>query len=88
VLRDLALICDVALPIGDMENAIKSAAGKICEKVKLFDVYVGSQIPEGKKSVAFSVSLRSLEGTLSDEQIESATKKIIKSLDSIGAQLR
>ena len=88
VLRDFALICDVALPIGDMENAIKSAAGKICEKVKLFDVYVGSQIPEGKKSVAFSVSLRSLEGTLSDEQIESATKKIIKSLDSIGAKLR
>ncbi|MBR6572910.1 MAG: phenylalanine--tRNA ligase subunit beta [Clostridia bacterium] len=88
VLRDFALLCDISLPIGDMEKAIKSAAGKICEKVKLFDVYIGSQIPEGKKSVAFSVSLRSLEGTLSDEQIEAATKKIIKSLDSIGAQLR
>ena len=88
VLRDFALICDISLPIGDMENAIKTAAGKICEKVKLFDVYVGSQIPEGKKSVAFSVSLRSLEGTLSDEQIEKATSKIIAALGNIGAQLR
>ena len=88
VFRDFALICDIDLPVGDMEKAIKEAAGKICEKVELFDVYIGSQIPEGKKSVAYSVSLRSLEGTLSDEQIESATSKIVKKLQQIGACLR
>ena len=88
VFRDFALLCDIDLPVGDMEKAIKEAAGKICEKVELFDVYIGSQIPEGKKSVAYSVSLRSLEGTLSDEQIESATSKIIKKLADLGAELR
>ncbi len=88
VSRDFALICDIDLPVGTMTDTIRSAAGKICERVELFDIYIGSQIPEGKKSVAFNVSLRSMEGTLTDEQIESATKKIVKKLSEIGANLR
>ena len=88
VTRDFALLCDIELPVGVMMDTIRAAAGKICEKVELFDVYIGSQIPEGKKSVAFTVALRSMEGTLSDEQIDSATKKIIKKLAEIGANLR
>ena len=71
-----------------MMDTIREAAGKICENVELFDVYIGSQIPEGMKSVAFTVTLRSMEATLSDEQIEAATKKIIKKLGLIGANLR
>lgn len=86
--RDFALLCDIDLPVGTLSAAIAEAAGKICERVELFDVYVGSQIPSGKKSVAFSVSLRSGEGTLTDEQIEAATGKIIKKLSAIGAELR
>ena len=88
VTRDFALLADIDLPVGVMMDTIRAAAGKICEKVELFDVYIGSQIPEGKKSVAFTVALRSMEGTLSDEQIEGATKKIIKKLAEIGANLR
>lgn len=88
VTRDFALLADIDLPVGVMMDTIRTAAGKICEKVELFDVYIGSQIPEGKKSVAFTVALRSMEGTLSDEQIECATKKIIKKLAEIGANLR
>ncbi len=88
VSRDFALICDIDLPVGTMTDTIRAAAGKICEKVELFDIYIGSQIPEGKKSVAFSVALRSMEGTLTDEQIESATKKIVKKLAEVGANLR
>ncbi len=88
VTRDFALLCDVDLPVGVMMDTIRAATGKICEKVELFDVYIGSQIPEGKKSVAFSVALRSMDATLTDEQIEVATRKIIKKLGEIGANLR
>ena len=56
--RDLALLCDDALPVMTMEKAIKAAAGKILEKIELFDVYKGSQIAQGKKSVAFNISMR------------------------------
>ncbi|MBQ5900385.1 MAG: phenylalanine--tRNA ligase subunit beta, partial [Clostridia bacterium] len=59
VSRDFALLCDISLPAGDIEETIRAAAGKLCEDVKLFDVYVGSQIPEGKKSIAYSATLRS-----------------------------
>ncbi len=88
VSRDFALLCDIDLPAGEIEDTIRSAAGKLCEKVELFDVYIGSQIPEGKKSIAYNVSLRSLEGTLDDEQIDRVVGKIIKKLGEIGATLR
>ena len=88
VSRDFALLCDIDLPAGEIEDTIKAAAGKLCEKVELFDLYIGSQIPEGKKSIAYNVSLRSLEGTLDDEQIDRVVGKIIKKLGEIGATLR
>ena len=86
--RDFAFLCDKDIPIGTLQKAITSGASRLCEKVELFDVYEGSQIPEGKKSVAFSVFLRSAEGTLSDEEIENVTKNILKKLEAAGAQLR
>ena len=86
--RDFALLCDKEIPVGELEKAITSGAGRLLEKIELFDVYEGSQIPEGKKSVAYSVSLRSSEGTLTDEQIDSTSKKIIEKLEKIGAALR
>ena len=58
------------------------------EKVELFDVYQGAQIPAGKKSVAYSVWLRSAEGTLTDAQIEETSAKIIAKLEKLGAELR
>lgn len=86
--RDFAFLCDKDIPIGTLQKAITSGASRLCEKVELFDVYEGAQIPEGKKSVAFSVLLRSTEGTLSDEEIENVTKNILKKLEAAGAQLR
>ena len=67
--RDLALLCDDALPVMTMEKAIKAAAGKILEKIELFDVYKGSQIAQGKKSVAFNISMRASDRTLTDEEV-------------------
>ena len=86
--RDFAMLCDIDIPVGNLKQAIVSGASRLLEKVELFDVYTGSQIPEGKKSVAFSVALRSSEGTLSDTQIEEVNSRIIKKLEAAGAELR
>ncbi len=86
--RDFAMLCDADIPVGDLERAIVSGGGRLLEKVELFDVYQGAQIPEGKKSVAYSVWLRSAEGTLTDAQIEDASQKIIAKLEKLGAELR
>ena len=86
--RDYALLCDIDLPVGTLEKAIISGGSRLLEKVELFDVYTGSQIEAGKKSVAFSVWLRSNEGTLTDAQIDEVNKKIIAKLEAAGAILR
>ncbi len=86
--RDFALLCDIDLPAGEIEETIRRAAGKLCEKVELFDLYIGSQIPAGMKSIAYNVALRSADGTLDDEQIDRVVGKIIKKLAEIGANLR
>ena len=86
--RDLALLCDDALPVMTMEKAIKAAAGKILEKIELFDVYKGSQIAQGKKSVAFNISMRASDRTLTHEEVNGAMSKILKALEELGAQIR
>ena len=88
ITRDLSLLCDDALPVGKMEEAIAQAAGKLLEEVTLFDVYKGDQIAAGKKSVSFSLRLRSHEGTLTDEQADAAMKRVLKALAAMDAVLR
>lgn len=88
ITRDLSLTCEDSLPVGTMEKAIKNAVGKVLEKVTLFDVYKGKQIADGMKSVSFSISMRSHEGTLTDEQADAAMKRVLKALGDIGASLR
>ena len=86
--RDFAMLCDSDIPVGNLEKAISQGAGRLLEKIELFDIYQGAQIPAGKKSVAFSVYLRSADSTLTDKEIEETSNKIIKKLESIGAELR
>ena len=86
--RDLSLICDDEIPVAALEKAIKGAVGKILEKVTLFDVYKGQQIEAGKKSVSYSISMRSHDGTLTDEQADGAMKRVLKALKELGAELR
>lgn len=86
--RDLAIVCDETLPAGELEKAIRKAVGNILESVTLFDVYQGKQIAEGKKSVAYAISMRSHEGTLTDEQADAAVKRVLKELANLGAELR
>lgn len=86
--RDLAIVCDESLPVAELEKAIKKAVGNILETVTLFDVYQGKQIAAGKKSVAYAISMRSHEGTLTDEQADAAVKRVLKELAALGAELR
>ncbi|MCM1479035.1 MAG: phenylalanine--tRNA ligase subunit beta, partial [Muribaculaceae bacterium] len=86
--RDLAIVCDKDLPAAELEKSIKKAVGNILETVTLFDVYQGKQIAEGKKSVAYAISMRSHEGTLTDEQADAAVKRVLKELAKLGAELR
>jgi len=88
ITRDLALVCDASTPVLTLQKAMEAAAGNLLEELKLFDVYTGSQIEAGKKSVAFSLRLRSAEGTLTDEQADAAVKRCVKALDKLGATLR
>ena len=76
------------MPVGALEKAITKGAGRLLERLELFDVYSGSQIPEGKKSVAYSVWLRSADATLSDKDIDTVNAAIIKNLENAGAELR
>jgi len=89
VLRDIALLCDDGAPVGRMLEIIKQRGGRLLEKAELFDVYRGKQVPEGKKSVAFGLTFRSAEKTLTDEDAVKAVTKILKGLaDETGAILR
>ena len=86
--RDLSIVCDDSIPVAELEKIIKKATGNILEKVTLFDLYKGKQVADGKKSVSYSISMRSHEGTLTDEQADNAVKRILKALAEIGAELR
>lgn len=88
VTRDLAVLCDISLPVIELQKAIEAGAGKLLEAVELFDVYQGAQIPAGKKSVAYSFTLRSKDSTLTDADITRVTQKVIAKLEALGATLR
>lgn len=87
--RDVALLVDKDVPVAELEKTIKKASGAIFDSIKLFDVYEGSQIPEGKKSVAYSIFFRAPDRSLQAEEINKAFIKITKDLEyKNGAQLR
>jgi len=75
------------VPVAQIEKVIR-AKGKNLEKLELFDVYEGKGIPEGKKSVAFSLTFRAPDRTLSDEEVNKVLADIINELSKIGANLR
>ena len=89
VSRDLALVCDEAVTVAQAEQVISEAAGKLLRGVKLFDIYRGVGVPAGKKSMAFSLELRSDDRTLTDADSEHVTQKILAALaEKLDATLR
>ena len=89
VYRDLALVCDETVTVADVEDVITPAAGKLLRDVKLFDIYRGTGIPAGKKSLAFSLALRADDRTLTDSDSEAVISKVLTALqEKLGATLR
>ena len=89
VSRDLALICDEALTVAQVEDAITASAGKLLRKIQLFDIYRGVGVPEGKKSMAFSLELRADDRTLTDSDSEQVVSAVLAALkEKLGATLR
>lgn len=86
--RDLALLVDKKVRFSDIEAAIRGAERKLLRDVRLFDVYEGKNLPDGKKSYAVAIKLQDNEKTLNDKQIDAVMAKIIKAVEAIGAQLR
>ena len=78
--RDFSFVCDEDLEVGKIEEVMEKAAGKLLEEIKLFDIYRGEKLGEGKKSVAFRVILRAPDHTLTVEEADKVSKKILNDL--------
>ena len=89
VSRDIAVVCDEALTVAQVEDVISASAGKLLRKIQLFDIYRGVGVPEGKKSMAFSLELRADDRTLTDTDSEAVVTKVLASLkETLNATLR
>jgi phenylalanyl-tRNA synthetase beta chain len=74
--------------VGDIEKVIEQRGGKILEDYSLFDIYEGSQIKEGYKSIAYSITFRAKDRTLEESDVSGAMKKILNGLERLGIELR
>ena len=89
VTRDIAVVCDEAVTVGALEDAIRKGAKGLLKEVTLFDIYRGAGIPGGKKSVAFSLVLRADDRSLTSEEADADVKSILETLEKdLGAVLR
>ncbi len=79
--RDLSLVCDKETSVGEITRTIIKAAGKKLCDVRLFDTYEGSQVPEGKKSLSFALTLRDDQKTMTDEEADKIVKKTLSNLE-------
>ncbi len=89
VTRDLAFVCDEAVAVGQLESVIVKYAGKNLESLRVFDIYRGQQVGEGKKSVAFKLVLRHPEKTFTDVESDKIISKVKNGLErELGISIR
>ena len=89
VRRDLAFVLDATVPAAPVQAALREAGGDVIEACLLFDVFSGTPLPEGKKSLAFSLDLRAPDRTLTDEEADAVVRRIAARLASeFGGELR
>ena len=87
--RDIAVVCDEAVTVGALEAAIRKGAKGLLKDVALFDIYRGKGVAEGKKSVAFNLTLRADDRSLTGEEADADVKSILETLEKdCGAVLR
>ena len=89
IMRDIAVVVDKDVLVGDLEKIIWQNSENLIEAVELFDIYEGDQIIKGKKSIAFSITYRSYERTLVDDEVNRIQDNIIMDLENkFDAKLR
>lgn len=88
VTRDISMVMKKEILVGQIEEIIEKKGGKLVESYKLFDIYEGSQIMAGFKSVAYSITFRAADHTLEDKEVQNAMDKILKALQDLGIELR
>lgn len=87
--RDIAMLIADEIEVAQIENVIKRSGKELIESIKLFDVYKGKQIPDGMKSVAYSITYRDSNRTLKDEEVNRVHSNIVKALEEkLKAELR
>ncbi len=87
--RDFSFLCDEDLTVGEIEDAMRTSGVSLIESIKLFDVYRDKKLGEGKKSVSFSVQLRSADHTLTVEEADKAAAKILRGVErKLGITIR
>jgi phenylalanyl-tRNA synthetase beta chain len=87
--EDIALVVDASVPVATVQAAVAAGAGELLESVRLFDVYEGPQVGEGKRSLAFALRFRAPDRTLDSEEITAARSAILAHVSvELGATLR
>ncbi|MDO4292739.1 MAG: phenylalanine--tRNA ligase subunit beta [Eubacteriales bacterium] len=88
VTRDISMVVPKSVLVGQIEKVLAQRGGKILESYSLFDIYEGTQIREGYKSIAYTLTFRNKDKTLEESEITAAMKKILNGLEGLGIELR
>ncbi len=88
VIRDISMVMKKGIQAGQIEDIIEQRGGNLLESYTLFDIYEGSQIKEGYKSLAYSITFRAKDRTLEENDVQKAMKKIVNGLQQLGVELR
>ena len=86
--RDLSMTVPKDIQVDKIENVFIERGGKLLDSFELFDIYEGEQVAAGYKSIAYNLSFGAKDHTLTDDEVESAIKKIINGLNDLGIELR
>ena len=87
--QDVALVVPAAVPVAEVEQALREGAGGLLESIRLFDVYTGSQVGEGSKSLAYTLRFRAPDRTLVVEETTAARDAAVSlAAERTGARLR
>lgn len=86
--RDISMLMKKEILCSQVEDIIEKKGGKLVESYHLFDIYEGSQIAAGMKSMAYSITFRAADRTLEDKEVNAAMEKILKALEELGIELR
>jgi phenylalanyl-tRNA synthetase beta chain len=86
--EDIALVVDRDVPASTQADALRHAGGELLESVHLFDRYEGSQVEEGKVSLAFALAFRAPDRTLTGEELATLRAERVSAAERVGARLR